>query len=369
MNRSSTTPPALPFPGFTTASSVHTSSTSNPAREPDNPFLDKHNSIDDGETSTDANNKQKLSGFSSALHFSLQPEHFSRSPSPSLDFISKRKQDSSFLNASAFEFSDDFNQGVFELDTGSANEKPNLLATFSTGRGKSLVSSKSALKEAEARRKRWDDEDNDGEDDAFSSQSHSAPVSALFSKASSALRLSPSQRETFVGQKRPNRSKETKETDIDLTTSALNVNTPTPITAASLMMGLKGKGVARPFRSPLLSREGDSAPTAGFATPSRAHRTDFVNPTVDHFALETPVRQAARSTPPQFLTTTPVRRGVPKKFTTPFKPGMAPGEPGRALLDEKLRRDGAITIARVDRTTTSPSKKKKERRIFFDLSA
>ncbi|TFY81492.1 hypothetical protein EWM64_g2524 [Hericium alpestre] len=163
---------------------------------------------------------------------------------------------------------------------------------------------------------------------------------------------------------------------------------------------IKGKGKAAvPFKSPLvrapavtpfkppsyvnsplnLTRPQMAAAPSAF-TPARSVRPPVPStPGPAHAqltAVETPIRQAAFSTPPRPVGMTPARaRAGPKKFVTPFKPGMRPGETGRAQLEEKYKQERAAAASTVVITsatsTASPvrvaGRTGPSRRKFFDL--
>lgn len=82
--------------------------------------------------------------------------------------------------------------------------------------------------------------------------------------------------------------------------------------SASPSNPVQSKGSVPHFKPPLLSTSASTLPKP--STPSR---------TTSDSAFRTPVRLGGVNRP-----------GSAKKFTTPFKPGMRPGEPGRAKLQE-----------------------------------
>jgi hypothetical protein len=68
---------------------------------------------------------------------------------------------------------------------------------------------------------------------------------------------------------------------------------------------------------------------------------------------------------------TPMRKAPPRKFVTPFKPGMRPGEPAHRQLQvrydvEKVNTASGLS-ARVA-SSMSDGSRKPTRRKFFDLS-
>jgi len=82
--------------------------------------------------------------------------------------------------------------------------------------------------------------------------------------------------------------------------------------SASPSNAVQSKGSVPHFKPPLLSTSASTLPKP--STPSR---------TTSDSAFRTPVRLGGVNRP-----------ASAKKFTTPFKPGMRPGEPGRAKLQE-----------------------------------
>ncbi|KAJ7293018.1 hypothetical protein C8J57DRAFT_1111207 [Mycena rebaudengoi] len=131
--------------------------------------------------------------------------------------------------------------------------------------------------------------------------------------------------------------------------------TPSPASAlptftSPLVDQLKGKGKAKPFKTPFLVQGGAKS---GFSSsplnPSfRTGVGSFITAGTQHPLAtssiiappETPLRAgpSAFATPIQPIQNTPrVVRKKPAAFVTPFKPGMKPGEPGRSQLQEKVK--------------------------------
>jgi hypothetical protein len=68
---------------------------------------------------------------------------------------------------------------------------------------------------------------------------------------------------------------------------------------------------------------------------------------------------------------TPMRKIPTKKFVTPFKPGMRPGEPGHKQLKARYDTDSFNATAEPGTEGTlssSDGSRKRTRRRFFDLS-
>lgn len=120
-----------------------------------------------------------------------------------------------------------------------------------------------------------------------------------------------------------------------------------------------------------LSTPAKPAPgTAAFLSPVKGAVSTFVSP------VKASVPSVA--SPVKALGMTPRRLGVSSgpgkgKFSTPFKAGLAPGEPGRSQLEEKLKEEQARAARAVPtqiQVSNTPAKKGKERKEyrFFDLS-
>ncbi|KAI0275230.1 hypothetical protein BC834DRAFT_851763 [Gloeopeniophorella convolvens] len=144
---------------------------------------------------------------------------------------------------------------------------------------------------------------------------------------------------------------------------------------------LKGKTPVRPFKSPLVNRAAahtsynpPSTPSlpapnnksvVSISTPAKGLRPPF--PKSATTAFTTPVRGAAFSTPGPSRS---ARKG-PKKFVTPFKPGMRPGEPGRSQLQARYDADRRVVTSGNGASGSQPiiiSSKKPTRRRFFNLT-
>jgi hypothetical protein len=127
---------------------------------------------------------------------------------------------------------------------------------------------------------------------------------------------------------------------------------------------IKGKASLRPFKSPLISRPAVRTPgncqilpsllNPATSTPARQSRPAVLDSSARPAVVPTP---EARIMTPIPNRSTPIRKIPVRKFVTPFKPGMRPGEQGHAQLKAT---DHARSTSDLTRKTT--------RRRFFDLS-
>jgi hypothetical protein len=277
---------------------------------------------------------------------------------------------------------------------------------FSSASNKVIMPSAAALASAEKKRKQWESDlallsDDDG-DVEQESTSHlptvgDGPVSTLpiasFSKASDMQ--APALPET------PLRSRLSLHNGASLahpSTSALSSSflpapstpsTPLPtrtfshFPTASVLQG----GRPKPFKSPLLTASINKAQNspAPKRTPGRALAGSQLgyrpsqSPLVISFRADdvppsTPERPSVPAplfaTPPQ--TPVSVMPGSTRKtlFTTPFKPGMGPGEPGRIRLEEERARSATQTHSISNYESRTPAKitsKLREHYRFFNL--
>lgn len=219
--------------------------------------------------------------------------------------------------------------------------------------------------------KRWEVEED--ENTHLEASTSSQTKTAAFAKASAILKSPPRKALSSVHNS-PGRPKRVEAV------SAPKI--PAPFLRPQQVTDLKGKAVVRPFHSPFLAhtakrKQAEATSThLNPTTPARPFKAPFISGPSTPSVLETPIQRAAVSTPPsRALGVTPLRRGaVQKKFNTPFKPGMGPGEPGRALLESgsKLLPASAIDDPygtppfRAVKPVVAPVKKT---RTFFDTSA
>ncbi|KAI0778800.1 hypothetical protein BD413DRAFT_511860 [Trametes elegans] len=128
---------------------------------------------------------------------------------------------------------------------------------------------------------------------------------------------------------------------------------------------------------------GSANAIGGSSTPTKAPpgASAFVSPVKPGSAAFTSPLKAntSGSVPPvKALGMTPRRLGISgavgkAKFSTPFKKGMAPGDPGRTQLERKLKEEQVRAAASQTfhvQTGGSPSKRVKEKKVyqFFDLN-
>jgi breast cancer 2 susceptibility protein len=249
----------------------------------------------------------------------------------------------------------------------------NPLAAFKSAGGRAVAVSAAALEAAQARMRAWNEENADSTPEPTPDVlvHPIAGPSTGFSQASATF-ASPRQVLASV-HNAPGRSKEAEHSASGFETPAPKLVTPT--FKPPVMTDLKGKAVVKPFHSPLLTRKA-AAPTssvssplnprragvaAGFTTPARPFRPPsalVTSSAVESPVFRTPVRPSAFA--PALGSTARRGGGLQKKFVTPFKQGMGPGELGRTQLQVYSR----------DRTPApgTPPLAKKRRPKFFDLS-
>lgn len=162
------------------------------------------------------------------------------------------------------------------------------------------------------------------------------------------------------------------------------------------------KAKAKPFKSPLLPTAVKPSISGHIGSPLNPYRpsvaaeasnsrsthtlsSTLIVPSTPGFTtsltrpLSTPVR-ATPQRPMASLGITPRRNATPAsgktKFMTPFKPGMAPGEPGRTRLHQETPRLHQPSQRNYLRRTPSPTKRVAKTKVkeftkgrFFDLSS
>ena len=262
--------------------------------------------------------------------------------------------------------------------------------------------SAAALARAAQKMRQWD-EDFAREDATTSASTamqdienaHVGPSSSSFVSASAAR---PTAAPSFQTPLRP-ALRPMENSPAQLPDTPLAARNPTHYTNIGGGVQMKNK----PFKSPLVKKQG-LVPAASAARPgSSLNPANTVSssrlPAVFTFGVESTVPTAVPATParagpvpgPSSVTLSPGKgrnlgmtpyrisgggvKSVGKtKFSTPFKPGMGPGEVGRAQLEARMKAEAAIqTPVRVGlRGTPSASAKGKAvaRReyAFFDLS-
>lgn len=139
-------------------------------------------------------------------------------------------------------------------------------------------------------------------------------------------------------------------------------------------LGNERNAAMKPFKSPLLdpAASRNSANTQHipplFNTVAFTH-TRVPKP-VGPFVAEVKTSGKTFSTP-MHVNGTPMRKIPTKKFVTPFKPGMRPGEPGHKQLKARYDTDSFNATAEPGTEGTlssSDGSRKRTRRRFFDLS-
>jgi breast cancer 2 susceptibility protein len=137
---------------------------------------------------------------------------------------------------------------------------------------------------------------------------------------------------------------------------------------------IEGNAAMKPFKSPLLdpfaSRNSlnlQSKPslcnTITF-TPTREPKT--VGPLIGEVNTS-----GSRFLTPMYVNGTPMRKVPTKKFVTPFKPGMRPGEPGHKQLKARYdaeKVNAAAGLSSEGTSSISDGSGKPTRKRFFDLS-
>ncbi|KAI0297548.1 hypothetical protein B0F90DRAFT_1738028 [Multifurca ochricompacta] len=140
--------------------------------------------------------------------------------------------------------------------------------------------------------------------------------------------------------------------------------------------GVKGKASMKPFKSPLLNlptvrSSGNSQSDTTFSTPNK----EVTSTALVSFAFPSVVpTPGARFSTPQPIRSTPMQKRSIKKFVTPFKLGMRPGEPGHTPLRTRYDAEkvSAVVVASGSSTdrgqSTNNGTGKPTRRRFFDTT-
>jgi len=158
--------------------------------------------------------------------------------------------------------------------------------------------------------------------------------------------------------------------------SAAHFSTPSASGSRLLQApSTSGKAVnafTKPFKSPLLNQSATRNSEGSLHTPSLFNSVAFT-PTKGPKAVALDAFSGSRSgfSSPMPIKGTPMRKVSAKKFVTPFKHGMRPGEPGHGQL--KARYDGErVGIASGPSTGVvsyiTDGSRISTRRQFFDLS-
>lgn len=161
-----------------------------------------------------------------------------------------------------------------------------------------------------------------------------------------------------------------------------NSSTPSALGNTSFqspsVSNIKGKTSVKPFKSPLLSRSVMRPPGNRQIPPSLLNpATSTPAREIKPAALDSSARPTVVPAPQAMFTTpipkrsTPMRKTPARKFVTPFKPGMRPGELGHARLKAGYDAERVNTTpgpsTGVTQSTSNLTRKSTRRR-FFDLS-
>ena len=190
----------------------------------------------------------------------------------------------------------------------SAPNETGFLGFTSVGKGTSFLPSKAAIEKVKKRMRDWEADI----EEELSCMRPPAPQSEVTSPRRPATPPRPSLGNTSSQPISPHNSTfagSAKQKPF----KPPSLSNKTNLTSSVIASPSQSKGSASPFKPPLLP----STSTSTLAKPLISSR-----PTSDS-AFHTPVKLGRAQRP-----------GSVKKFSTPFKPGMRPGEPGRAKLQE-----------------------------------
>ena len=161
--------------------------------------------------------------------------------------------------------------------------------------------------------------------------------------------------------------------------SAAHFSTPSALGSRSVQtpstFGMAGNAFTKPFKSPLVNPSTTRNSESLQHTPSLFNAvasTPTKGPKAAALGSFFSVANAGgpRFSSPMPIGGTPIRKVPVKKFVTPFKPGMRPGEPGYRQLKARHEAEMVNTAsgpsARVV-SSMSDSSRKPTRRRFFDL--
>ncbi len=266
--------------------------------------------------------------------------------------------------------------GLSEFGDNDTSLNPMLMFTSFGKKANRFQPSAAAVKEAEERAKRWDEED-----DTLFVEPPDAP-----SDKQSGVEIPQRQALLSVENHSERSTVPSQSTSGPANTGgavrlASRFSTPSTIGNTSFqtpyVSNIKGNVSLKPFKSPLLNRSAMKTPG------NRQTRLSLLNPTPTPAWENRPAASgssaftAVAPTSDARLTTTmpnrstPTRKTPARKFVTPFKSGMRPGEPGRAQL--KARYDAEGVNASLGPSTdgvpsTNHLTRRPTRRRFFDLS-
>ncbi|KAI0299813.1 hypothetical protein BC826DRAFT_714100 [Russula brevipes] len=161
--------------------------------------------------------------------------------------------------------------------------------------------------------------------------------------------------------------------------SATHFSTPSALEGRSFQtrpaLGIKGNAATKPFKPPLLSLSATrnsgstqhapsllktvaSTPTRGSKPAALDSFSGLVNTPGSRFSTPLPMRG------------TPMRKAHTKKFVTPFKPGMRPGEAGHRQLQARYDAERANNVSgpSTEGASSKSDASKKRTRQFFDFT-
>ncbi|KAH9932032.1 uncharacterized protein BXZ73DRAFT_89984 [Epithele typhae] len=326
--------------------------------------------------------KSKGFGLASAIFAAAEEDRLPSPPPPRPEYDSWFDNDASVLPPSAAATTTTLTQwqdhSASQASTVGFKSASAMMVGFGSaaaltgGKSKWTAPSAEALARAEMKRKQWDVDDEKDEAENVQVEpptSFKAPVptpAASRTPARPVLRSMENRRGTQMPE------------------TPLAKKTLGPV---SVLGGLNAKN--KPFKSPLVSRPISAARLpprpASALKPVRIHtenamasssRLPAAFPTV---APVTPTRPASTGfgSPPKgkVLGMTPRRpgglSGAVKKFLTPFKPGMAPGEDGRVQLEQsqRVRSQATPSVNARPKSVSSPVKAKaKQQYTLFNLA-
>ncbi|KAI9511878.1 hypothetical protein F5148DRAFT_178985 [Russula earlei] len=163
--------------------------------------------------------------------------------------------------------------------------------------------------------------------------------------------------------------------------SAAYLSNPTALEShprqTSSALGIEGTPSLKPFKSPMPNpsatrNSGNPQHTSSLFNTVASTPTRVPKPGVPDSSFSSAVTASSlRFSTPMHIRGTPIRNGPMKKFVTPFKPGMRPGEAGHKQLKARYDgdRDNITSGSRTEITSSINSgPRKPTRRRFFDLS-
>ena len=278
----------------------------------------------------------------------------------------------------------------FECTGNDASVNP--LAMFTSfGKKKDLFKlSAAAIKAAEERAKRWEAEDNSILAEPSEAPSNKNTDVEIPHRRALLSVENLSQRSIVPGLTISNAPSVNQQVGFSSASrvdasgtfrSAAQFSTPNALGNTSFqtpsVSNIKGKTFQKPFKSPLISRPAVRTPATRQLPPSMLNPVTSTPARPSSSALLDSARPVmvtapeARFTTPIPIRSTPKRKIPPRKFVTPFKPGMRPGEQGHAHLKTRYDAERANMTSGPntnDARSTNDLTRKSTRRVFFDLS-